>query len=51
MEHRKTCHRCGNLRKGMLLCLACPMSFCSRCVEKLQDEQGQGNQVTSLRSY
>jgi hypothetical protein len=42
MEHRKTCHRCGNLRKNLFFCVACPMSFCARCQEKFQEEFGGG---------
>ena len=34
-RRRVTCHTCGNLRTGMQSCGACPMVYCSRCLEKV----------------
>lgn len=42
LEHRISCHRCGNIRKRRTLCPrpTCPHTFCGRCTEKLVVELG-----------
>ena len=38
--HRASCHRCGNMRKGILKCRRCPSTWCARCAERLAVEHG-----------
>ena len=42
LEHRVSCHRCGNIRKRKVFCsvVSCPHIFCGRCAEKMKDEYG-----------
>lgn len=39
---RRTCHRCGNVRDGSLLCVrgGCPHRHCVGCIQKLTAEHG-----------
>lgn len=43
LEHRVSCHRCGNIRKRKVLCAreACPHIFCGRCADKMKEEHGE----------
>ena len=43
IDHRVSCHRCGNIRKRKVVCIkpACPHIFCGRCAEKMKDDYGQ----------
>ena len=38
--HRASCHRCGNLRRKILVCKFCPHVFCLKCGEKMFEEHG-----------
>jgi len=38
--HRASCHRCGNLRRKILVCPRCPHVFCLKCGEKMFEEHG-----------
>jgi len=38
--HKSSCHRCGNVRKQIVLCPSCPNTFCKRCSERLREEHG-----------
>ena len=40
VDHRTSCHRCGNIRKNLHKCTECPQVFCSRCTEKMMEEHG-----------
>jgi hypothetical protein len=42
VEHRISCHRCGNIRKRRTICSRanCPHTFCGRCTDKLKVEYG-----------
>lgn len=42
LEHRVSCHRCGNIRKRKVFCSAasCPHIFCGRCADKMKEEYG-----------
>jgi hypothetical protein len=40
--HRASCHRCGNLRRKILVCPRCPHVFCLKCGEKMFEEHGPG---------
>ena len=39
-SHRASCHRCGNLRRKILICPRCPHVFCLKCSEKMFEEHG-----------
>ena len=39
-KHRASCHRCGNLRRKILVCPRCPHVFCLKCGEKMFEEHG-----------
>lgn len=43
LEHRVSCHRCGNIRKRKILCPrdSCPHIFCGRCADKMKEEHGE----------
>mmetsp|Transcript_34623 Transcript_34623/g.32986 ORF Transcript_34623/g.32986 Transcript_34623/m.32986 type:complete len:462 (-) Transcript_34623:358-1743(-) len=40
--HRVSCHRCGNLRRKIIVCERpqCPHIFCGRCADKMKSEYG-----------
>ena len=40
VDHRTSCHRCGNIRKSLHECTECPQVFCNRCTEKMMTEHG-----------
>jgi hypothetical protein len=39
---RKTCHRCGNIRKNNIACNSCEQIFCKACARKFEDFSGTG---------
>lgn len=38
--HRAACHRCGNMRKSIFPCVACPNIYCKKCTELVVSEYG-----------
>ena len=38
--HLKTCHHCGNIRRELFFCTACPQVFCHTCCIKLKGHDG-----------
>jgi len=39
--HLKTCHGCGNIRRELVLCSACPQVFCHTCFAKFKSSDGK----------
>ena len=39
-SHRASCHRCANVRKMVLQCIACPHIYCRVCADMMQREHG-----------
>lgn len=40
LHHRRSCHRCGNLRSRNVHCVGCSDTYCLRCAEKAVMEFG-----------
>eukprot|EP01041_Mallomonas_annulata_P008057 gene8057-16515_t len=41
VQHRASCHRCGNIRRNNIFCSHCPYIYCARCSYKMIEEYGQ----------
>ena len=39
-NHLKTCHNCGNVRRELNFCTACPQVFCHTCYHKIKFHEG-----------
>ncbi len=39
--HRASCHRCGNMRKKIIKCKACPQIYCRVCADLMVEEHGE----------
>lgn len=42
VKMRKTCHRCGNIRKNNIACNSCEQIFCKACARKFEQDSQTG---------